>query len=96
MPAGLIGDSVRIEGASEGGTVHLGMELFAYRAQIKGRYKVEATHLLVTNYDWTTKAVSFGRTAVPSRPADPPNRWVHSVVSKMSGAIRTGMPPPGE
>lgn len=34
-------------------------------------------------------------TAVPSRPADPPNKCVATVPIKTSGAIRLGTPPPG-
>ena len=34
-------------------------------------------------------------TAVPSRPAEPPQRWVARVPSSTSGAIRRGTPPPG-
>ncbi len=34
-------------------------------------------------------------TAVPSRPAEPPNKCVTSVPSKINGAIRRGIPPPG-
>jgi hypothetical protein len=34
-------------------------------------------------------------TAVPSRPPEPPPRWVASVPKSTSGAIRAGTPPPG-
>ncbi len=36
-------------------------------------------------------------TAVPSRPAEPPKRWVRTVADEgvMRGAMRRGTPPPG-
>ncbi len=34
-------------------------------------------------------------TAVPSRPADPPHKWVTMVPMNTSGTIRVGTPPPG-
>ena len=34
-------------------------------------------------------------TAVPSRPADPPNKCVTRVATKTIGAMRTGTPAPG-
>ena len=34
-------------------------------------------------------------TAVPSRPAEPPNKWVITVVNKISGVMPAGTPTPG-
>ncbi len=68
--------------------------LLALRERVQAR--TVATETMV-GFDWQQALATLppSCTAVPSLPAEPPTKWVNTVVMRMNGAMRSGTPPPG-